>query len=967
MKPTRSGVNGSAQATALQFNFGGQNVSLNLNVSPAALNSIVVTTPPGGMASVTAGTCVPVTVQRRDVYNNNVPVSGPMSVSLSTGLLGSSSTSCVGATTTFNSVTGSGTTAQLGLQGNKVINSPFSATFTWDSKTANVTINVSPGPTTKLAFETLNDPTAGVCTGPFQLHRFDAQDNDVISGAQTVALGVAGAGFNVFSEGTCTTAATSMQFNDGSALATTSLWAKSNTAGPVAVSGSIAGNSLGTRSVNVVPAAPDHLFLGGNVAAITAGSCSSALTLEEQDQFNNRISPNPTVQLALTSDAGVVFSTGAGCSGSITQLPLTMATPAPTFSFRPTKTPSAGITATGNGLTLNQSFTVNPSTGTKAAWLANPTSPLNRFECRSAGRIEARDANDNPTSVGAPFTISLATSGTGSIQFFSDAACTTLLPGTTTQTVQIAAGTSDVEFFMFATGNDGSAQITPTSAQLPGNAGARPVQVGGTQGQFVVTSPNAWLEAGGCMAITIERRTGGNTVVTQGVTSVDVSSNNAAVTLHNDSACGDAPTQPIRKVITNGTSTATVYARGRSSGSANTQSVNVLVHDVNTGSPDATLGLNSYPLVRRDDCSLGNGIDARTCLLSPTIPDHSLTRSALFFSSTGSETVARSQNVECHLVGDGGTESVTCSRNTASSATISVQYQVVSFGRDSSGGGISVKHLPPQALTGSSNPMTVAIGSGVPQSTSFVLWSMTTDAMLNDNEGFPAVDLENLTTPTSINVSAAPPPPGRNFTAQVVTLGQSGAAVAHPTTSGATLDGGIALTVTTNRGTSFVLASAHVNGNSTDANYMCKRQFGTYVRNASVYLHRGVDAGAAMPNCNADPLDAVNVQRVMIPSARVLYPGEVSITGTTTEGNIAVDTVALDKSIVLLPSQGPGGLSGGEANCVEGGNTGDDTGPFHARLELTSSTNLKLTRVMGGGGNANCTSVFAPIVVEFAP
>lgn len=975
VKPTRSGTNGTAQATALQFNFAGQNVSLNLNVGPAALNSIVVTTPANGMASVTAGACVPVTVQRRDLYNNNVPVSGPMAVSLSTGLLGSSSTACVGASAGFTSVTGSGTTAQLGLQGNRVVNSPFSATFTWDGKTASVTINVTAGPTSKLTFETLDNPVAGVCTGPFQLHRFDSQDNDVIAGAQTVALGVAGTGFNVYSDGSCSTVATTMQFNDGSAIATTSLWAKSNTAGPVAVSGTIGGNSLGTRSVNVVPAAPDHLFLGGNVAAITAGQCSSALTIEEQDAFNNRIAPTPTVQVSLTSDAGVVFSSGAGCSGTVTQVPLTSVAPAATFSFRPTKTPSAGITATGNGLTLNQSFTVNPATGTKAAWLANPTSPLNRFECRSAGRIEARDANDNPTSVGAPFTISLAVSGTGSIQLFSDAACTTLLPGTTTQTVQIASGTSDVEFFMFATGNDGNAQITPTSAQLPGNAGARSVQVAGTAGQFAVTSANAWLEAGGCMPVTIERRTGASTVVAQGVTAIDVSSNNAAISLHNDMGCTDAPTQPIRKVIAHGASTAVVYARGRSSGTTGTQSVNLLVHDVNNGSGDATLTLSSYPLVRRGDCDLPVNQASVTCTLSPAIPDHSLSRSALFFSSTGrhqsgGDVTPRAQNVECHLDGDGtSTESVVCTRvSSTANATMSIRYQVVSFGRDASNGGISVKHVAPQALSTTVNPQTVGLDAGVPYAQSFVLWSLTTDSVQNDNESFPVVDLQNLTTTSTINVAASTPAPARNFSAQVVTLGQSMASVTSTTTANPmNLDGGTTFTGAIDRTNTFVLASAHVGSNTTDANYLCKRQFNAFVRDSGVYLHRGVDAATLVPNCTTDALDSANVQRVKIPGTRVLYPGDVTITGTSAEGSVSLASVALDKAIVFLPMQGPGGLSGGEANCVENNAAGDDTGPFHARVELTTQTNVRVTRTMGSGGNANCTSVFSPIVVEFAP
>ncbi len=982
VKAITSSATGGPIAQSVVAVLASQTATLTLTVSPG-LPVLSITAPAGGTASLTANQCQAVTLERRDSFNNLVPiVAGGLNITLvATGTLEAfSASNCTGAATSTINMTGLTSTRQFSVRSIRAGTPSYAVTL--DGQTVPLSLTVSPGPLNKLVVEGLPSAlTAGGCTAQVVVRRRDFWDNDITADP---ALGVtlSSPRFSFSSNaGTCASpaATANVTIANGSPVSTDLVYATATFASSTATTvtaTSATPAATGFASCTVSPSTAHHLFFLSGTGTVVANVCSAALQVELRDQYENQLTPAVATPYALTlssSGPGVTFFPQAGCMGTL-PLRLTSAAPLGTFSFRPTKTNAAEvITVAGSAPVpnLTQSWAVTPAPATKLGWKASPSLTLPRFACMSAGILQAQDPNGNASATTGAVTVVPAISGAASATLFTDNTCTT-----EATTLTINSGQTDApEFFVLATGS-GTATLNATTSPL--TLTAAPAQTLAldslsAKGSVVVTSAAPGVEAGGCVELTLERRDDANLVLTRGATTVTATVPTLTppvASLYTSVDCTGTAANTVSRPIVHGASTAKVYLRGRSGAvdvSNNPTTVVVTGADLNAGSNAGTTTLNVLPLVRRGSCDLTDTNGSCRVTLLPTIPANDITRSFVVFTATGRPATSgppalspADQNVECHLESSTLVE-VVCSR-AGSVGAMSVRYQAVSFGRDFANGGVSVQHVPNVPATATSTSQTIA---AVDLTKSFILASNTmTNATgtNNDGEAFPLVRFGSATTVDIVgNPAPTNAPTVRSVSLQVVSF--AGAAVHHVNQATPTA-GPASYTVATNTtGNAFLLATAQVNTDTTDVNYMCKRRLKGRLGASNAVFHRG---GASTPSgCTGDAVAAISLQRVSLPaSAVVLAPADVTIAAGQTGGTSAAFTaVPTHRSIVFLSGQGPGGQAGGEAEFNSNQADSDDTGPFHALAEFTAGANaVQLTRT-----GTTLGSVFAPFVVTFDP
>jgi hypothetical protein len=292
---------------------------------------------------------------------------------------------------------------------------------------------------------------------------------------------------------------------------------------------------------------------------------------------------------------------------------------------------------------------------------------------------------------------------------------------------------------------------------------------------------------------------------------------------------------------------------------------------------------------------------------------------------------------------------------------MSVNYQVVSWGRDfASGFGMTVQHI--QAST-SATSTAVTIPTPVTSVASTFVLASSKFSGQNDGDAFPVVRLTSTSNVEVVTNTAA----AHSVSIQVVSF--AGATVTH--TSAVAQVGAPLVTVTaaspTTLASTFVLGTAQLTTDTSNVNLMCKRRFKVKASGTTdVTFRRGANAAAGV--CTSDAVALVHAQRVSIPGAgsAVRVAPDITIVNGATSGAATFGTAlsAVHKSIVLAGLQGPGGQCSGEGAYAGTANDNDDTGSFHATLDLTTTTNVNLVRTQP---SSNADSVFSVMGVQFDP
>ena len=965
-----------ATMQTIQLTVAGQSVLLNLNVSPGAPLFRVV---PTGPVAVIADACVSALVDRRDTFGNLVPLGAASNLTFTpTGAITAyASTTCTGATTASIPMVMGASSQSFGVK-STVVGSP-SFLLSLAGQTTTLGLTVSAAPTARLQVEGLPATlTARGCTGALTVRRLDAFNNDVTT-EPGLAVTLSSPRFSFSTQSSCMGAALggSVSIANGVSTSAEMLYATANFSGSALATANAtapSGPVTGSASTTIVAGAASKLVLLDPGGTVVAGACSSGVRVELRDQDDNVAPFTPAVAsftVGLGSAPGTpTFSPQAGCTGAL-PLILTPGAPVGTFSFRPTTAPSTEtITASGSGVTsATQLWTVNTGLPNKLAWKTNPVTPAARFTCVSGGVIQLLDSSNNVTTANVAYTVTPTpnTPSTSGVTYFADATCTTTLT-----TLTIGVGASETAPF-YLTGTGGTpVNLTATSTPVLTAAPARPVSFTGI-GSLVVTPVDPALEAGACIAVIVTRNDAAPAAFTRGTTSITLNvATPASVTLHLISDCSDAAqVLPLNRVIAEGASTTVVYARGRSVAQG-ALPVDVAFTAVDalggtSASASGSTNLKVYPLVRRGACNIVAGQSGSSCPLTPALPANDISRSFLIFTSTGSPVTtspagiaADEQAIECHL-DITGAAAVACTRSSTggnSVATMSINYQVVSWGRDfASGFGMTVQHL--QVTTGATSTAVAIPVAVTTTGTTFVLTSSKFSGQ-NDGDAFPVVRLTSTSNVEVVTNTTAP----HNISIQVVSF--AGSTVTH--TNATAQAGAPTVTVTsaaTLAASTFVLATAQVSADSSSANQMCKRRLKGQVSSATDSTwRRGANASAG--TCSGDPVALINVQRVSLPGAVVRVAPDVTLTNSTTGGTATFATAltAIHKSVVLMGLQGPGGQTSGEGAFAGTAGRDADTGSFHASLDLSSTTQVSVTRT---APSANATSAFSVMGVQFDP
>ncbi|MDP3155069.1 MAG: hypothetical protein Q8N23_20485 [Archangium sp.] len=390
-------------------------VPATFNVTPGP-SMLSVETPVNGSATVAAGGCQRVTLNRRDQYQNNAPTSGVTPVALqfpaSTTWVVYSSVDCTtgaNATISMNSTH----TVSFSVSPRTAGAHLMTASILSGSQSAVVNFQVNPGsasfvftdPATGTNAATASQ-VAGGCT-PVSLIRRDAFMNDVPLGTANSLMFSLAMGTTVHSGTPCSGAnvigSLPMAATEARATVYVRATKSSMTGGPQAQN---VGFTLASQSANltltVSPAAPTLSILlpVGGAATLAARQCQR-VNVERRDVHMNLV-PAAGPNLTVTPTANLEAFGSTDCSGTaITNIPVTAGTSTRDFSVRSdlaSTTPRA-LTVTLDGQTAPLTLTINPGPTSVLAVLGLPTSMVSGG-CVGPLTLRRRDAYGNDVLAG---------------------------------------------------------------------------------------------------------------------------------------------------------------------------------------------------------------------------------------------------------------------------------------------------------------------------------------------------------------------------------------------------------------------------------------------------------------------------------------------------------------------------------------------------------------------------------------
>jgi hypothetical protein len=919
----------------------------------------LATTFPASKPVIVAGTCQQFTVTRADSLGNLVPAT-PLTLSaFPTGVTAyDTQANCLALTNPGTSFAVTGAVKSVWVRPTLAANSA-SVTATLGGNVSPLPFDCSAAGASTVAFEQLPlSRVAGVCAGSMTLHLRDAFGNDAVNDPMnTFTLG-GGTNVTYFSSTDCSGAPTTAVSFAANQPLSPAFSFKGTTVGAnlLTLTGTISGS--GTFNVTAAPAAK-LVFTTTPPASMPGGGCSGPVSFEVRDQFDNVVTTTLGVNLSTANVSGAVdsasFHSDSACTSSVVTTANVSNASTATFSFVLDKAPAAqNIIATapslpavaGQGI-IGQTWNVVTGPPGQVAWKAAPPPSLARFTCSAAVTVQLQDAGGNVITApigsgGVPVAIT-SSSASPEVTFFSDAACTTTVSSTS-----IPEGASEVTLYASVAGS-GSTTLQATSTGLTSSA-TQSLAVSGAQGSLTLTAATSPLdlEAGGCVALTATRKDQTSTVTTMGTSALSFAVTNAAVTLHAASDCSGPTTTTA--TIANGSSTAVVYAHGRSA--ASNTALTITASETNAGLTSSTaLAATAYPLVRSGTCTIAN--NTTTCSTAPTIAlpaGNDASRTFLVFQARPNANNARDSFTQCSLTGN----TITCSRRNNPNNSIVVQWQTVSFGRTAANGGASVEQQTGTIAAGGAATKVLTLTRAVDVTRSFVLLSYTSAL----NGGASNVDFltAKLTATNTVTLaSSGASIPGLDYVVQVVEM--AGARVDRSAPSAAanaqTVTQAIALSspVTTRMSPLF---SARTAASASTAD--CRYHFRGVITGTNFVASRAVD-GTQTANCLNNAIDEVATELIEWPSGTVVEsPATQSLAAGagSTSWSPTTATVA-DRTLVYFAGQGPGGQSSGETSST-GSNLGD------VRATITAVPNTTTQRATTGGAAA-----FSPYAVLFAP
>ncbi|HLL52679.1 MAG TPA: putative metal-binding motif-containing protein, partial [Myxococcaceae bacterium] len=430
-------------------------------------------------------------------------------------------------------------------------------------------------PPTKVSFLTpARRAAAGACSAVLTLQTRDANDTPQSALAPTAITLTAqpAAGLEFFSDPACTQKVTQVSIPTGQTTA--SFYFRGTVAGTSTLRAAPSGIAAATQVATVDPGTPAALAFTSAAQTLLAGSCSQAVALQARDAFGNASAP-PGASATLTfapPAAGLAFYSDANCGTAVTSVPLDTSGNA-TFYFRATRAGGVRITATTAGLTpATQDETITAGEPSAIAFATAPQTLVAGI-CSDAVKVEARDAQGNPSSVATATPITL-TADPATLAFYTDGNCNNPLTA-----LSIPAGGSSASF-RFKASAAGNVNLTASTSGL-GQATQVVTVTPAFASQLVFTTVAQSRTAGQCSgAVAVQTRDQfGSPSNVSAPTQVTLAATpSAGFTFFADAGCTTAVTSTTVAANTN---SATFYFLGTASGA-------VTVTATATGMPQVT-------------------------------------------------------------------------------------------------------------------------------------------------------------------------------------------------------------------------------------------------------------------------------------------------------------------------------------------------------------------------------------------
>jgi hypothetical protein len=300
---------------------------------------------------------------------------------------------------------------------------------------ATATVTVTPS---QLVFT--NSPltvTAGACSTAITVQSQDSSNSPANpSSTETLALASGSTGGTFYSDNACATAISSTTIPTSANSAT--FFYKDTKAGAPAImvtgSGSFAATASQSETVN--PAAASNLVFTNTTLTVTAGVCSTGITVQSQDSLGNPSNPASAETLTLASSStGATFYFDNACAIPITSTMIPTSANSSTFFYKDTKAGAPTVTVTGSGAfaaTVTQSETVNAAAASKVVFTTSSVT-VTAGVCSTGIMVQSQDSLGNPSNPASSEALALASSSTGAT-FYSNNTCTATITNTSIPT-----------------------------------------------------------------------------------------------------------------------------------------------------------------------------------------------------------------------------------------------------------------------------------------------------------------------------------------------------------------------------------------------------------------------------------------------------------------------------------------------------------------------------------------------------
>lgn len=541
-------------------------VSSTLATGDNQNETIVATTPTvirftSNPITTTSTTCAgPFNLEARDQYGNPSPVFSATAVTLApAGVTFFAAAGCSGGSAVqFNASSSTTSFYARATAANTYLLDASAGGLGNDTQS----FVVNPGPVDRLAFlPPTSNLVAGTCSGALTVQRQDAQGNAVTVGGQ-IAVALAddttspAFGFHLLADCSDVAVASVDILASASSATVYVTGQRAETVNLTASSGGIANN--GTHAVTVGAAGLHTLVFNPTTSSVTAGVCTSGVTVQRRDQYGNLLTSGALqVNLSHNASGGTFeFFAGAGCTGgAVGNVTINDTQTQTTFSIRATRAELVNVTGTATGVTVNAALalTVDPAAADRLIFVP-ASGNLTAGTCSGAVTLERRDPFSNLVTSGAlNVTLSENTSSTA-FEFHAVAGCGDAASASTS----IPDGSSSVQVF-FAAQRAEVVNVGATGTGITTNGAYALTVDAASASQLVFTTTPISVAVGVCSAVlTVQRQDAfGNAVPVAGNTAVAFADDGVGFDFHLASDCSDGAT--TSGTMLGGASTSSFY------------------------------------------------------------------------------------------------------------------------------------------------------------------------------------------------------------------------------------------------------------------------------------------------------------------------------------------------------------------------------------------------------------------------